>query len=603
MSESKSQILLQQKNVEVEIAEALTTPLSSQQKDAGFVSAEALTTPLQSGLSVDRLERLVSIGIELSSQRDLGELLNRILEAAQLLTNADGGTIYLIRQKKLEFAIIRNKTLGIHQGGRGGATLAHDPIPMYLPDGSPNLSTVSASAALSGKTINIADAYNASMYDFSGTRRFDALNGYQSRSFLTVPMKDHEERVIGVLQLINAEAAASREIIPFDRDDQYLVESLASQAAVVLTNRQLIDRLEELFVAFIKLISNALDEKSPYTHGHCQRVPEITMMLADAVSKTTEGPLKDFRLSAKDRRELEIAALMHDCGKITTPVHVVDKSTKLETIFDRIHLLDVRFEVLKRDARIAMLEARLREPDSVDVAAQEAEYTGYCAELDAARDFLRQANVGGEFMSPEMQARVRAIGGKYRWVNSARATAASESEALLNDEEMDKLCIAKGTLSNEERDIINYHIVSTINMLEALPWPNHLRNVPEFAGGHHERMDGKGYPKGLTREQMSVQARIMGIADIFEALTASDRPYKPGMSLSRSLAILGRMKLDHHIDPDLFDVFVREKVYLDYARAHLKPEQIDVVDESAIPGYSGYAAPENNAVALEKSKS
>jgi HD-GYP domain-containing protein (c-di-GMP phosphodiesterase class II) len=560
----------------------LESQMPLQDDHVGTVSAAApITNPLQSGLSLDRLERLISIGIELSSQRDLGELLNRILEAAQLLTNADGGTLYLIRKQQLEFAIIRNKTLGIHQGGRGGDTLAHNPIPLYLPDGSSNLSTVSASAALSGRTINIADAYDVSEFDFSGTRRFDELNGYQSRSFLTVPMKDHEDRVIGVLQLINAEDTANGAIIPFDRDDQYLVESLASQAAVVLTNRQLIERLEELFVSFIKVISNALDEKSPYTHGHCLRVPEITMLLADAAHRTEQGPLKDFHLDAKDRHELEIAALMHDCGKITTPVHVVDKATKLETIFDRVHLLDTRFEVLKRDARIRMLEARLNEPEKADAVALQVEYERYCGELDVAREFLRQANIGGEFMSPEKQARVHAIGNDYQWVNPA-----GDSVALLSEEEADKLCIAKGTLSTEERDIINYHIVSTIKMLEALPWPRHLRNVPEFAGGHHERMDGKGYPKGLTRGQMSVQARIMGIADIFEALTASDRPYKPGMSLSRSLAILGRMKLDNHIDPDLFDVFVREKVYLEYARAHLKPEQIDAVDESAIPGYS-----------------
>ncbi|OYY93043.1 MAG: phosphohydrolase [Hydrogenophilales bacterium 28-61-23] len=565
---------------------ALDGQIPSHEVKGGLRSAQIPRIPLQSGLSLDRLERLVSVGIELSSQRDLGELLNRILEAAQVLTNSDGGTIYLIRAQKLEFAIIRNISLGIHQGGRGGDALAHSPIPMYLPDGSPNLSTVSASAAISGKTINIADAYDASEFDFSGTRRFDALNGYRSRSFLTVPMKDHEERVIGVLQLINALEPDAGGIIPFDRDDQYLVESLASQAAVVLTNRQLIERLEELFVSFIKLISNALDEKSPYTHGHCQRVPEITMLLADAAHRTDQGPLKDFTLSSKDRRELEIAALMHDCGKITTPVHVVDKSTKLETIFDRIHLIDARIEVLKRDARIRMLEARLNAPETADAAALQAGFERECRVLDEARDFLRQANVGGEFMSPEMQARVRSIGGGYRWTDPS-----GQQAPLLSEEEIDKLCIAKGTLSAEERDIINYHIVSTINMLEALPWPRHLRNVPEFAGGHHERMDGKGYPKGLTRDQMSVQARIMGIADIFEALTASDRPYKPGMSLSRSLAILGRMKLDNHIDPDLFDVFVREKVYLEYARAHLKPEQIDSVDESAIPGYTG-AAPQ-----------
>jgi HD-GYP domain-containing protein (c-di-GMP phosphodiesterase class II) len=558
----------------------LESHMSQQDDDAGTVSGAApITNPLQSGLSLDRLERLISIGIELSSQRDLGELLNRILEAAQLLTNADGGTIYLIRKQQLEFAIIRNKTLGIHQGGRGGDALAHNPIPLYLPDGTPNLSTVSASAAISGKTINIADAYNSSEFDFSGTRRFDALNGYQSRSFLTVPMKDHEERVIGVLQLINAEDAGA--IIPFDRDDQYLVESLASQAAVVLTNRQLIERLEELFVSFIKVISNALDEKSPYTHGHGLRVPEITMLLADAAHRTEQGPLKDFHLSAKDRHELEIAALMHDCGKITTPVHVVDKSTKLATIFDRIHLLDTRFEALKRDARIRLLESRLDRVDPGWRDAVDAAHSEACAELDAERDFLREANVGGEFMTVGAIARVEAIAASRRWQGPDGVV-----QALLDTEEMAKLCIPKGTLSEDERQIINRHINATIRMLESLPWPKDLHNVTEYAAGHHERMDGKGYPRGLTGAQMSIPARIMAIADVFEALTARDRPYKEGKKLSDALQILGRMKLDQHIDPDLFDVFVREKVYMDYANQYLDPSQIDEPDERRIPGYN-----------------
>ncbi len=539
---------------------------------------------MTSGLPSDRLAQLVSIGIELSSQKDLGDLLNRILEAAQHLTRADGGTIYLMREQHLEFAIIRNATLGIHQGGHGGDALAHDPIPLYAADGSPNLSTIAASAALFGMTINIEDAYNASEYDFSGTHRFDARNGYRSQSFLTVPMRDHEENVIGVLQLINAMDATGHEIIPFNRDDQVLVESLSSQAAVVITNRRLIERLEELFVAFTKVISNALDEKSPYTHGHCQRVPVLTMLLADAVHDNGEGPLRDFHLSEKDRRELEIAALLHDCGKITTPVHVVDKATKLEALFDRIDLIDTRFEILKRDARIRLLETRLDQPNLTAAAVQalEDDYAAYCRDLDASRDFLRAANIGGEFMSAEMQARVQTLAVAHCWRNPA-----GETVPLLTEEETAKLCIPKGTLSDDERKIINQHIISTINMLEALPWPKHLRNVPEFAGGHHERMDGRGYPKGLTREQMSVQARIMGIADIFEALTASDRPYKPGMTLSKSLAILGHMKLDQHIDPDLFDIFVRDKVYLKYAQAFLKPEQIDSVDESTLPGYTG----------------
>ena len=532
---------------------------------------------------LSRLENLVSIGIELSNQRNLDQWFDRILDAAQELTNSDGGTIYLIRDGRLHFVTLRNVSLGIHQGEQNDHALSHEPIPLHLPDGDLNLTTVSTSAAVLGKTINIADAYDSTSYDFSGTYAFDARNHYRSQSFLTVPMRNHESEVIGVLQLINAKDAKTGAIVPFDRNDQYLVESLASQAAIVFTNRQLIQRLEDLFISFIKVINIALDEKSPYTHGHCQRVPEITMLLAEAVGRTREGPLQAFQLDAAGRKELEIAALMHDCGKITTPVHIVDKATKLQSLFDRIHLLDTRVEVLKRDARIRMLEARLAHPEDTTLAASlETRYAQEIDELNQDRDFLRTANIGSEFMPTVSQERVHEIAARYQWVNED-----GQQVPFLSDDEREKLSISRGTLSDEEREIINYHIVATIKMLEALPWPKHLKNVPEFAGGHHERMDGQGYPKGLSREQMSVQARMMAIADIFEALTASDRPYKAGMPLSRALYILGRMCQKGHIDPDLFDIFIREKVYLAYAQAHLQVEQIDEVVETDIPAYQG----------------
>jgi HD superfamily phosphodiesterase len=338
-----------------------------------------------------------------------------------------------------------------------------------------------------------------------------------------------------------------------------------------------------LFEAFIQLINVAIDEKSPYTGGHCERVPILTMMLAEAVNETSVGPLAGFRMSDKDRYELKIAGLLHDCGKVTTPVHVVDKATKLQTLFDRIHLVDTRFEVLKRDARIAMLEARLGLGDKLEahaVAALEADLKRHLDQLESDRAFLRQANIGSELMTPEDQERVRRIASDYRWIDVD-----GKAANFLTDEELENLNIRAGTLTQAERDTINYHIVATIKMLEQLPWPKHLRNVPEYAGGHHERMDGKGYPKGLSRDQMSVQARVMGIADIFEALTARDRPYKRGKTLSESLDILGKFKLNGHIDPDLFDVFVRQKVYLRYADRFLDPVQIDEVDEDRIPGF------------------
>jgi HD-GYP domain-containing protein (c-di-GMP phosphodiesterase class II) len=395
-------------------------------------------------------------------------------------------------------------------------------------------------------------------------------------------MKNHENAVIGVLQLLNSIDPDTKRVAPFSAADQRLAESLASQAAIALTNRQLITQLEQLFESFIQLINVAIDEKSPYTGGHCERVPVLTMMLAEAVNETRAGPLADFGMTDKDRYELKIAGLLHDCGKVTTPVHVVDKATKLQTLFDRIHVVDTRFEVLKRDAQIAMLKAKLNLRDSHDSRAEamlEEDLVRHLRQIDADREFLRQANIGSELMTPEAQDRVRRIGTGYRWMDVDGKPA-----NFLTDDELENLNIRAGTLTQKERETINYHIVATIKMLEQLPWPKHLKNVPEYAGGHHERMDGKGYPKGLTREQMSVQARVMGIADIFEALTARDRPYKRGKTLSESLEILGNFKVNGHIDPDLFDVFVRQKVYLKYAEKFLDPEQIDEVDESRIPG-------------------
>lgn len=541
----------------------------------GALSPRARAAVTSEQQILDRLETLNAIGVALSHERDLPTLLERILEAAREFANADGGTLYRVQGDTLVFEVLRNHSLGYFMGGRHGQPINFPPLPLHDAQGQPNHGMVVAHAALTGRTVNIPDAYSAEGYDFSGTRAFDAKTGYRSQSFLTVPMKDHDGRVIGVLQLINAKAPDGS-VEPFSHAEQQLVESLASQAAIALNNRQLIDQLETLFEALIKLINTAIDEKSPYTGGHCERVPVLTNLLAEATARTTVGPMASFTMTEADRYELKIAGLLHDCGKITTPVHVVDKATKLQTLFDRIALVDTRFEVLLRDAEIARLKGE------IDNAA----HAERVASLQADREFIRHCNTGGEFMADERIESIRRIAA-LRW----RGPDGSE-QPFLSDEEVENLCIRRGTLTAAEREIINHHIVMTIRLLEALPWPAHLTQVPEYAGGHHERMDGKGYPRGLTREQMSVQARVMGIADIFEALTASDRPYKLGKPLSESLSILGRMKLDHHVDPDLFDVFLRERVYLDYARRFLPAEQIDAIDWSRIPGVSPELAAE-----------
>jgi HD-GYP domain-containing protein (c-di-GMP phosphodiesterase class II) len=520
---------------------------------------------------VKRLEQLDDIGASLSGERDIDRLLGKILLAAKDITHADGGTLYTVAPdgQHLNFRIVRTDSLGIAYGGKDEAPLPSHfkDLPLYMDDGQPNDHMVAAHVALSGQTANIPDAYEERHFDFSGTRRFDASTGYRSTSFLTVPMKNHEGEVIGVLQLLNALDPDTGAVRTFTPGDQRLAESLGSQAAIALTNRQLVGQLEKLFESFVELIDTAIDEKSPYTGGHCARVPELAMMLAEAVNAATEGPLAGFKLTEKDRYELRIAALLHDCGKVTTPVHVVDKATKLQTIFDRIELVATRFAGLKAQAQADMWRALAEgEPEAQARARCEAA----CRQLDEDLAFLRHANKGSERMNDAALQRVRDMAARHRWVDEH-----GREQPLLSDNEVENLTIRAGTLTPAERKIINHHIVATIQMLEKLPWPKHLARVPEFAGGHHERMDGKGYPKGLTREQMSVQARIMGIADIFEALTAADRPYKAPMTLSQALKIMDNFRENGHIDPDLYALFRSHQVPQRYARRFLAESQRD----------------------------
>lgn len=537
---------------------------------------------MNQAVSDDLIEQLCAIGISLSSERDTDRLVETILRSAKGLTNADGGSIYsLTDDQRLKFEVVATDSLGLSMGGTTGIEIRFPPLPLYT-DGKPNLNMVVTSSVLNDETINITDAYHAAGYDFSGTKKFDEKTGYRTKSLLAVPMKNHEKDIIGVLQLINAQDAQGR-VVPFSPDAQRLAESLASQAAVALTNKRLIDDLKTLFESFVQLIAGAIDDKSPYTGGHCRRVPELTMMLAEAVSATRSGPLAEFSMDEKDRYELHIAGWLHDCGKVTTPEYVMDKATKLETIYDRINEVDARFAVLAREAEVACCNERLaalERGNAPAAAAAQARYEQLLEQLAADRARVHTANVGGEFMSDEAKAEIARIA-QYKW-HDADGT----EQPLLTEEEVYNLGIARGTLTPEERQVINNHIVATIKMLESLPFPKHLQRVPEYAGGHHERMDGKGYPKGLTREQMSVPARVMAIADIFEALTAKDRPYKRGKTLTECLQIMGRMRLDNHIDPDLFDIFIDRGVYRQYADLFMDKEQIDDVDLCKIPGYT-----------------
>jgi len=529
----------------------------------------------------NQISNMSAIGLGLSKEKDMDKLLEMILLEAKRIANADGGTLYMMTDdQRLKFTIMITDSLNIHMGGTSGKEIPFYPVKLYMDDGQPNKTMIAANAGLTGDTINIPDAYTTKGFDFSGTKAFDEKTGYRSKSFLTVPLKNHEAEIIGVLQLLNAQDVKTKKVISFSDSVQISVEALSSQAAVAITNKNLIKDLEILFESFIKLIASAIDAKSPYTGGHCARVPEITLMLAESVNEINDGPFAGVQFTDKEMYELKIAAWLHDCGKVTTPEAVVDKGTKLETIYDRIHTVATRFEVLRRDEEIKYLKKQLKIQKNDSLIENEKKealkkarslYLKRIKQQEDDKSFIEEANVGGEFMSQERKDRVNKIA-SYRWKDNG------SPKPFFSEDEVYNLCISRGTLTPEERKIINDHIVVTIDMLEQLPYPKHLRNVPEFAGGHHEKLDGTGYPKGLNHSEMSVQAKIMAIADIFEALTARDRPYKKGKTLSQAMRILGFMKNDAHIDTELFEVFVQEKIYLKYAEAFLNPEQIDEVE-------------------------
>lgn len=511
-----------------------------------------------------QIRRLTRIGTALSAERNIERLFEMIIEEAREFTGADGGTLYIMSddETELQFAIVQTETLDVRMGGTGGK-ITWKPVRLQNADGSSNHGNVSAYVVLTGNTVNIPDVYDAEGFDFQGTRNFDAQTGYRSKSMLVVPMKNHENDIIGVLQLLNARDEKRSEVVSFSAECQEMTESLASQAAVALSNNRLIQDLEALMESFIRAIATAIDEKSPYTGGHVRRVADLTMDIARKINDTTEGPLADHKFSDDQLKELQIAAWLHDVGKITTPEYVVDKATKLETIFDRIELLRLRFELY----RLQTMQRNLNKENLPESAATE-ENDELETTLREEFRFLSEANRGSELMSDEKMYRVRTIALRTWELDGKK-------EPLLLPEEVENLNIRKGTLSAKERDIIKNHATMTYKILSQLPFPKKLRYAPDYAAAHHETLNGSGYPRGLNATQLSLQSRILALADVFEALTAKDRPYQKGKTLSEAMYILAMMVKDGHIDPDLFTLFQREGIPLDYARRELSPHQID----------------------------
>jgi len=561
-----------------------------------------------------KLARLIDNGILLGSEKTRDNLLRQTLIGAREIANCAGAVLYLTTERNTVRLAMSTK----------------EELPpavewsLYDEDGKPNESFLVQHTVLSGETVVIDDMQNQSRFNKSDTDEICEVAAMQVVSTLNVPLKPREGQVIGLLQLINAVDAQSGDIIPFDPKIIGFVEAMSAQAAVAIENQNLVEAQKDLMDAMIRIIAGAIDAKSPYTGGHCERVPELAIMLAKEACKIKEGALADFEFKTDDEwREFRIGAWLHDCGKVTTPEYVIDKATKLETIFNRIHEIRTRFEVLLRDEQIKRLQA-IHEKNE-DITEADKRFEARKAELIDDFAFIAECNLGGEFMAHEKIERLQRIA-TNTWIRHFDDRIGLSSDELLrhektiapplpvveqllsdkpqhlfermpsksldpkygfqlevpeylyNNGEIYNLSVGRGTLTAEERFKINEHIIQTIVMLEQMPLPSNLKRIPEYAGTHHETMVGSGYPRKLSEKDLSIPSRIMALADIFEALTASDRPYKKPKTLSECIKILSFFKKDKHIDPVLFDLFLTSGVYKTYAERFLLPSQIDEVD-------------------------
>lgn len=522
------------------------------------------------------INQLIDVGYSLTHQHNFDKLMEDILIATKSISNADGGTLYMMNKdhKSLRFTVIRTDSLGIYMGGTK-AKIKWDNVELFDKNNNQNKKQVASLCALTGEMINISDVYKDTNFDFSGTKTFDKGTGYRTKSMLVIPMKDHDNNIIGVIQLLNKKDADD-DVMDFTSNDEKLISSMSSQAAVSITNKELIYSLEKLLLNFIKSTADAISEKSNYTGGHINRVAQISNIIAKAINDAKNGMYKNTNFTDDDFKQLDIASWMHDIGKITTPEYVVDKATKLETIYDRINEIKAKFEIYKRDLKIDYLTAKV---DSNEDRCKELcnNYIQAIEQIEDDFQFIQQANKGSEFMDKTLQDRVKKIAKKRIKILNVDTT-------IINENELYNLLIQKGTLTQEEREIINNHVIVSYNMLKDLSFPKKLQRVPLIASSHHKTIykkedgthGGYGAPE-IMSEPMSIEDRILAVADVFEAVTASDRPYKQPNSLNQSLKILSFMVKDNELDRDIVKFFIDNKIYEEYAKDNLLPSQLDEV--------------------------
>jgi HD-GYP domain-containing protein (c-di-GMP phosphodiesterase class II) len=508
-----------------------------------------------------QIKKMSDIGRALSGVHDLNTLLEMIVDQARNFTNADAGTLYIVEDNTLRFQIVQNDSLKIRMGGKSGESIPFPPVELKE-------SNVSAFVALKGVSVNIPDVYDTDLFDFTGPKKFDDSTGYRSKSMLVVPMRNHENDVIGVLQLLNATNPITNEVIAFSQDYENLSESLASQAAVSITNAKLIANMTELFEAFVKVMATAIDEKSPVTGGHIRRVADLTLTMAEVIHDIDEGHFKDKTFSPDQMYELRIAAYMHDIGKVTSPVEIVEKAKKLQTIFDRIQYVRLRMAYISQKIELEGQEAKIKilqngsSPEKLN--SIEKETLEKLIEIEEILKFINKCNEPGEFLDDEILVRLKEVSEKT-YIDDA-----GEQQPFITEDELVNLSIRRGSITEKERRKMQDHAAVTLKMLKQIPFTKKLKNIPDFAGAHHEFLNGKGYPLGLKGDEISFEGRLMAVTDIAEALTASDRPYKKAMPLETVYRILRSMVEGEELDPNLVELFIEKEVYKIYQKKHEK---------------------------------
>ena len=509
-----------------------------------------------------QIKKMSDIGRALSGVHDLNALLEMIVDQARSFTNADAGTLYILEDETLRFQIVQNDSLKIFMGGKTGETIPFPPVELKE-------SNVSAFVALKGKSVNIPDVYDTDLFDFTGPKKFDQSTGYRSKSMLVVPMKNHDNDVIGVLQLLNATNPVNNEVIAFSQDYENLSESLASQAAVSITNAKLISNMTELFEAFVKVMATAIDEKSPVTGGHIRRVADLTLTMAEVIHNHDEGAFKDRKFSPDQMYELRIAAYMHDIGKVTSPVEIVEKAKKLQTIFDRIHYIRLRMDYIiqkvKLEGQQKKIELLERKADLAEIKKVELKSEKQIQEMEDIRSFINKCNEPGEFLEDETLDKLKEISLRTYLDNEG------QQQPFITEDELLNLSIRRGSITDAERKKMQDHAAVTLKMLKQIPFTKKLKNIPSFAGAHHEFINGKGYPLGLKGDEIPFEGKLMAVTDIAEALTASDRPYKKAMPLETVYRILRSMAGNGELDNDMVELFINEEIYKTYQEKHETP--------------------------------